>query len=328
MLETYLIEYDDVANSCPSVQPSHHINADYDFLQCVEHYTSRNLSYAEDILNAFAGFSNVLQGQLLTRICYGMSIHFLLQSLLWCPAELMEGREGVDNVPSWSWAAWQGNVRYDGLLHKPRELARSGALKNQRTASSVVGYLVYFHLMEETGDLCKLPVEVRWFADEIDENNLGLNADLSDVCPFYRTYCPARLDATMRWKMCPHNSWEMRAHQDLDREKVAIARQYLGSLVFNTTVATLRLTRKYTATSDEGPIEVVSILNKENGVAGKLVQMRKSWVEEWLDISTPHKIVRFRCWNRSTGPLAGLRGGQIEIALPVERHGRMHTGFE
>lgn len=82
-------------------------------------FTSRNLSYEEDILNAFQGVSNVLSRDFfnLCPFVFGMPLCILDAALLWYPTgPLRRRRKAGSNLsyfPSWSWAGWVGHFELD-----------------------------------------------------------------------------------------------------------------------------------------------------------------------------------------------------------------------
>lgn len=82
-------------------------------------YTSRNLSYEEDILNAFQGVSNILSRDLFSSslFVFGMPLCLLDVALLWYPAGPLSRRRRpsptTSHFPGWSWAGWLGRFELD-----------------------------------------------------------------------------------------------------------------------------------------------------------------------------------------------------------------------
>jgi hypothetical protein len=81
------------------------------YFEAVEDYTSRDLSYPSDILKAFSGFLQVQQRMIGTDSLSGLPTSIFDMALLWQPVGPMQRRDGF---PSWSWAGWQGRVRWSG----------------------------------------------------------------------------------------------------------------------------------------------------------------------------------------------------------------------
>ncbi|KAF7869890.1 hypothetical protein EAF04_004674 [Stromatinia cepivora] len=81
------------------------------YFRAVETYTARNLTYPSDIINALAGVLNTQGNAMNCDIFYGLPSAIFDMALLWQPCGKMVRRGGF---PSWSWAGWQGQVRWYG----------------------------------------------------------------------------------------------------------------------------------------------------------------------------------------------------------------------
>lgn len=92
---------DDAANSSSLKSPLDIYDS------CILNYTCRKLSYADDILNAFAGILSFLSIKLESLMAYGLPCSTFDFSLLWEPVQSLERRQ---KFPSWSWAGWTGAV--------------------------------------------------------------------------------------------------------------------------------------------------------------------------------------------------------------------------
>ncbi|KAF2036395.1 hypothetical protein EK21DRAFT_52918 [Setomelanomma holmii] len=88
----------------------------------VVHYSQRQLTYPDDVLNAFTAVMEDETAKAGTVFCWGLPIQSFLRALLWCQrhklstdVERFRRRSGSCQVsfPSWSWAGWIGGVRYD-----------------------------------------------------------------------------------------------------------------------------------------------------------------------------------------------------------------------
>jgi hypothetical protein len=93
----------------------------------VEMYTLRNLDFKDDILAAFNGISNVLEGAMNTKFVYGLPDGFFDWALLWDSRHYQRrrlerrkrdsaGRKLESVFPSWSWCGWLGAVHYKHAL--------------------------------------------------------------------------------------------------------------------------------------------------------------------------------------------------------------------
>ena len=88
------------------------------YMWALEEYTQRELSFPQDILNAFAGIQRILELGL-HSLWYGLPLNYLDLALLWRPGQLStrrvdsSGQAGLQiDIPSWSWAGWVGPVHY------------------------------------------------------------------------------------------------------------------------------------------------------------------------------------------------------------------------
>lgn len=85
----------------------------------ISEYTSRSLSYQEDILNALQGVTNILSRDLFNNspFVFGIPLCLLDLGLLWQPAGLLRRRcrsvHSERHFPSWSWTGWVGRFETD-----------------------------------------------------------------------------------------------------------------------------------------------------------------------------------------------------------------------
>ncbi|KAF2834705.1 HET-domain-containing protein [Patellaria atrata CBS 101060] len=86
-----------------------------DYLRAVMLYTSRQLTYQDDILNAFSGVLRLYCDQDHSRVLSGFPDRWMDIAILWQPVQGLERRPGFS---SWSWAGWKGPVKWfnDGLV--------------------------------------------------------------------------------------------------------------------------------------------------------------------------------------------------------------------
>lgn len=94
-------------------------------------YTRRDLTFSEDILNAFSGiFNKFCPGQDVV-VTQGLLAQLLPRTLLWYPRRGCTRPEWYQEEktclhPSWSWASWKGPIDFDGFEYlscfEPRTL--------------------------------------------------------------------------------------------------------------------------------------------------------------------------------------------------------------
>ncbi|KAH6710618.1 heterokaryon incompatibility protein-domain-containing protein [Leptodontidium sp. MPI-SDFR-AT-0119] len=92
----------------PPLQDQLSIELHQSFMQYIEEYTKRKLSFDSDILNAFAGVINLFRSDVQLGSTFGIPNNTFGLDILWNPEEYLERRGGL---PSWSWAGWKGRIR-------------------------------------------------------------------------------------------------------------------------------------------------------------------------------------------------------------------------
>ena len=77
----------------------------------VSEYTRRDLTFSSDKLTAIAGLAKTFQSKYDTTYIAGLWQENLIEGLLWCLAKPSQ-ELASENLPSWSWARWEGVVRF------------------------------------------------------------------------------------------------------------------------------------------------------------------------------------------------------------------------
>ncbi|RYP11214.1 hypothetical protein DL764_000170 [Monosporascus ibericus] len=83
--------------------------------QLVAELSGRKLTVADDILKAFAGLVAYMESNQAGPFVAGTPLNVLDRALLWAPTQELKRRvlePGARRIPSWSWCAWDGQVRY------------------------------------------------------------------------------------------------------------------------------------------------------------------------------------------------------------------------
>ncbi|KAH8748317.1 heterokaryon incompatibility protein-domain-containing protein [Hyaloscypha sp. PMI_1271] len=89
----------------------------YGLVGMINEFNSKNLTYPEDILDAFTGVASKLAGSLENGFISGLPALFFDIALLWMPAGELRQRKSKGNsltkacLPSWSWAGWHGQIQ-------------------------------------------------------------------------------------------------------------------------------------------------------------------------------------------------------------------------
>lgn len=113
-------------------------------------YSGRQLTYDEDIYNAFAGVAPQLSFRLKSDLCHGIPAAYFDYFLLWNLYK--ENQVRRPNAPSWSWAGWTGGVAsaiYDWYGHGVN-LPRVRKAIKQRT------WIIWYHRSSHESTECFL----------------------------------------------------------------------------------------------------------------------------------------------------------------------------
>lgn len=143
----------------------------------VHAYNSRKFTYAEDSLNAITSLLSVMSFSFSGGFISGLPEMFFDEALLWQPAEPMQRRQAsatANNLPSWSWAGWEGEIMTDQWLEhwrhlRPSETKRStplvvpavtwffGNSLQERIPTNISGHIYFDHFGEQ-----RLPLPSNW----------------------------------------------------------------------------------------------------------------------------------------------------------------------
>ena len=77
------------------------------FMEYVQAFSKRQLSFDSDALNAFAGIVDFMTNDLYFKTHFGLPLATLDLDILWQPCHFLQRRPGF---PSWSWAGWKGPI--------------------------------------------------------------------------------------------------------------------------------------------------------------------------------------------------------------------------
>lgn len=235
----------------------------------VEDYSSRQLSFGADILAAFNGVANAIGNGFVCPMLFGVPEKFLPQCLFWsihnpyCPPAR---RGDFVTIPSWSWASCAVPIDYDW----------DGTRDDQGAAE--VCNIVRYYYQDPDGGLRALRTEDRWMDVMITIEELGTSTWLPPIKQAKLT--PGEPRTNLRWRACAHNPWKVALHTEHDLDAVELANAFPGSLVFNTTVASLYIeSSEITKTT---ALNVVTqepfLLNAAGEQVGRLSRVSAEWV--------------------------------------------------
>lgn len=241
----------------------------------VAEYTTRNLTFGSDILNAFAGIGNQFAKMMEKPLVYGLPQRFLARALLWINDNDLSQRSDVGNIPSWSWAAWEGRSLYDF---------------NSGMEKLTIGTLVRFYLYQSDRGMRRIDEDEVWFFRKV---NLDTLEQLPKVDPLYpeMRFMPDFNTAEDDWRACLHNPWSVAMHGPIDHVQVP-GLETRTALVFNTTSAlvTLRIPTIVNAAQLPGFVRL-EILDDMGVVVGQTARILQTWAETNLDLSAKHEII-------------------------------------
>ncbi|KAF2495265.1 HET-domain-containing protein [Lophium mytilinum] len=264
-------EQEDVGEFGATVNPwNFHLPAQY-FTTVVD-YTSRDLSFGSDILNAFAGIGNIFAKEQGAPLIFGLPERFLSQALLWENSAESQKRDEAPGIPSWSWAAWKGRAIYD---------------LNSRVEKLKVGTLVRFYFQDAQHGLRRVDADDAWFFKTVRLESMQDLPAVDNEYPEMR-FMPAASDSETAWRKCPHNPWAI-SSRELDRSIAEQAAKYPGSLVFTTTLATVTLRPQHVGNEDD--MEYVEILDQSGTSIGQTSRLHRAYIKDILDTSASHEII-------------------------------------
>jgi hypothetical protein len=146
-----------------------------DYFYWVEDYTSRELSYGSDVLNAFAGVDNYLTESLKSHLVFGHSERYLPQTLMWSCHGLADRRIEMPQIPSWSWASSTKRIHY-------KWIAGSSTFDEDMVK---IASLVYFYFQDPDRGFRKLQVGERWIEDEVAMKDIENNDEVLELAGKY-----------------------------------------------------------------------------------------------------------------------------------------------
>ncbi|KAK0373678.1 hypothetical protein CLIM01_08977 [Colletotrichum limetticola] len=270
----------------------------------VDQYTKRTLGRREDVLNAFAGVGNVVAARARTQMLLGLPERYLAHSLLWsfCSPLGVTYRttEGL-RLPSWTWATRKGSVVYQRSL--------GGRIDGDWLDPMYqihFGHLVSFFYCDpiSTGpsrlrNICEGKV---WFPEDRIDGSMRQEDFQRDLEAFFQPrgelcqvteYKDPRQEAAWIsvvdiWKRSPQNPMAARHHIELDNKTKARAEEHPRCLVFNTTVARVRI-GSYLRGDDDG-IQL-TIYNNDGTKIGTTAPMHRQWALKCLSMGSSHYMI-------------------------------------
>jgi hypothetical protein len=257
------------------------------YAAAVREYTARKLSSDSDSLNAFLGVGNMFAAQHRTRLLFGLPEKYLFQALLWHHIGATWRRRDMPadgpQIPSWSWAAWEGALNYKQARWHFGETAYEVCPDSE----AHVGHLVRLYYADPSmndGQGGVRPVEeVRlWFqrrGKEASDTGEELPSRWADII-HYRSKMNGDT-ALELWRTCVHSPWEAAQHAEI-KDVGLLANVPPGSLIFNTTKATLTIEERVSKDSSheseeqsQNPSMNFSLIDSKGNVVGQVLPLAR-----------------------------------------------------
>ncbi|KAK8040701.1 hypothetical protein PG991_000489 [Apiospora marii] len=223
----------------------------------VKDYSSRELTFETDILKAFSGVANVIATGFGSRMLFGLPERILPQCIRWTCDGALVRRGSSTAIPSWSWASCAKPVNYKFF--------------DEKIEANMCSIVQYYYQDPDEG-LRELAIEQRWMDHVITISALGKLERLPPLTS--GKALPAEWRSNSIWRDCVHNPWQAASRTAHDPEAIKVAAALPGSLVFNTTVATVYIGD---LEGDDGDGKTVSFHNASGEVVGHFPSMGRDW---------------------------------------------------
>ncbi|KAL9110008.1 MAG: hypothetical protein Q9227_005347 [Pyrenula ochraceoflavens] len=206
------------------------------YTSAVQEYTTRELTYDTDILDAFAGVGNVFASQHDTIMLFGLPEKHFFQTMLW-----HHDKKNICKARHFP-AAWAGAVSYGRV----RWVFNGQEYAAESDSNYHMGSLVQYYYSDPSSRKLRLVNENRhWFGNELhaeEQEDSG-----SDDTKTWDT----KTAMTMQmWRTCVHCPWKAHINAAITKDGLALALTVPGSLVFNTTVSFLTLRKSTSKPAD------------------------------------------------------------------------------
>ena len=127
-----------------------------------------------------------------------------------------------------------------------------------------------------------LDVGERWIKHEVAIMDSERQNDGPEITG---KYMPAEWRSNKTWQKCPHSPWQTLVHPTFNPPACHLATSIPGSLIFNTTVASLKLGDEmvYAESGKDATARNVAIHDSNEGLVGWLHKMSLDWINSHQD---------------------------------------------
>ncbi|KAM0805135.1 heterokaryon incompatibility protein-domain-containing protein [Usnea florida] len=103
----------------------------------VESFNTRKLTFEEDVMDASAGLRSIFDGCFSGGVLWGIPEMFFDHCMIWRPKKVLRRRRAYNHAllaeffPSWSWVAWEGDLRLVNALSALDDVPENDSQKVQ-----------------------------------------------------------------------------------------------------------------------------------------------------------------------------------------------------
>lgn len=202
---------------------------------------------------------------------FGLPARFLPQALMWVslsPSE--QGLKVPSQFPSWSWTSEAKHIDYLWIG------SNSDIKKDVQNILS----LVYFHFQDPDLGLQKVDTEERWMEEKTSIMELASNQTFPPLVTKEDGCLSEGFLSAKTWAECPHNPRQCQLRQALDPVVCELAAKFPNSLIFNTTVASLRIYNDPSATIKRGDKLYQNVIRDKTGRKVGIINRRgRNWID-------------------------------------------------
>ncbi|TRX90243.1 hypothetical protein FHL15_008788 [Xylaria flabelliformis] len=155
-----------------------------------------------------------------------------------------------------------------------------------------IASLVYFHYQDPEGGFRKLDVEERWVQNVVSIHEISQQEELPVLSG---KGIPGEWRSNWDWKVCLQNPWTTYQRQGLNTDACTVAALFPGSLIFNTTVAPLKISPSSVNDDSEGKSDNANtfLVSADNEYVRSLWMVDCRWIETHCSKNGVQKLFDF-----------------------------------
>ncbi|KAK8872712.1 hypothetical protein PGQ11_003226 [Apiospora arundinis] len=275
----------------------------YHYKRIAEDYSAHQLTFKSDKIHAFNGVANTMTAKFNSRMLFGVPERLLPRCLSWTCKSSQVGWEDLAAIPSWSWASCAYPIEFN-YWSEESAWAHSD---DDRIEEDECRIVQYYYQDPEKG-LRKLAIEQP---------------------PFSKLHKTKARDSSPEraiWHDCIHNPRRAASRSQLNPDIIALAAaEFPGSLVFNTTVASLRI-----GSDDENKshgYDLALIYNAAGESVGYVGKTGLNWMRAHESSDGNKKILNFIVLSGIWSDVYFFGMGQSKASMLAARPGRKNADY-